>query len=74
MGVRPTQNSEVSVHTYPLTDEQDRFVGAGYIALPGSADQRAKQRYSARRTGSMFSGGAPAVGITMERLLEAQAH
>jgi hypothetical protein len=31
-----------------------------------------KERYRARRTGSMFSGGAPAVGITVEKLLEAE--
>lgn len=45
----------------------------GYISLPMRADQLAKQRYAARQTGSMFSGGAPATGVTMEKLLEAQA-
>jgi phosphate transport system substrate-binding protein len=64
--------------------EVDRFVAfylqvarelsaeIGYISLPLRADQLAKQRYAARQTGSMFSGGAPAIGVTMERLLEAQ--
>lgn len=59
--------------TFYLQVVRELSAEIGYIALPMSVDQLAKQRYSARRTGSMFSGGVPAVGVTMERLLEAEA-
>jgi hypothetical protein len=45
----------------------------GYISLSMRANQLARQRYAARQTGSMFSGGAPPTEVTMEKLLEAQA-
>lgn len=64
--------------------EVDRFVSfylsaahelaaeVGYVALPTNAGQLAQARYEARRTGSMFAGGAPTIGVTVEKLLEAQ--
>jgi hypothetical protein len=59
-------------------------LGAGQFGDGGStawpASERAlrrscsrRDRYKARKTGSMFSGGAPTVGVTVEKLLEAQA-
>jgi phosphate transport system substrate-binding protein len=65
--------------------EVDRFVSfylkaarslspeIGYVALPLRIDQLAAERYQARRTGTMFAAGASPVGVTMERLLEAQS-
>lgn len=43
----------------------------GYVPLRQRTGQRAKERFKARRKGSMFKGGSM-VGVTMERLLEAQ--
>lgn len=45
----------------------------GYVALPLRADQLARERFEARRTGTLFGGGAPVIGVTMEKLLDAQA-
>jgi len=45
----------------------------GYVQLPLRADQLAKERFRARHLGTMFTGNTPRIGVTMERLLEAQA-
>ena len=42
----------------------------GYVALPQHTDQLVRDRYKARRTGSMFGGKAPSIGVTMEQLLD----
>lgn len=60
--------------TFYLQVARELSAEIGYVALPMRADQLAKERYRARRTGSMFSGGVPAIGLTMERLLESQAN
>jgi phosphate transport system substrate-binding protein len=44
----------------------------GYVPLPERAYPLAQQRLRARRTGSMFTGGSQ-VGVTIDRLLEAEA-
>lgn len=44
----------------------------GYVSLPSRVDQLARDRFRTRKTGSLFSGGSPPIGVTMERLLEAQ--
>jgi phosphate transport system substrate-binding protein len=44
----------------------------GYVSLPLHVDQLARDRFAARRTGTMFGGGGPRIGVTMEKLLEAE--
>jgi phosphate transport system substrate-binding protein len=44
----------------------------GYFPLRSHADELAKERFKTRKSGSMFAGGTPAIGMTMEKLLEAQ--
>lgn len=42
----------------------------GYVPLLTRTEQLAKDRYKARRTGTMFDGRTPSVGVTMEKLLD----
>jgi phosphate transport system substrate-binding protein len=44
----------------------------GYIALPASAYELAKQRFAKRTLGSVFAGKGSKVGVTVEQLLEGQ--
>jgi phosphate transport system substrate-binding protein len=44
----------------------------GYVSLPKRVSELAQDRFEARKTGSMFSGGVPTVGVTIEKLLETQ--
>ena len=59
--------------TFYLKVVRDLSAEVGYVALPRRAEQLAAERYKARRTGTMFSGGAPTIGVTMEKLLEVQS-
>ncbi len=54
--------------TYYLDNARKLSAEVGYVALPAAADELAKNRYKARKTGSMFQGGSK-VGVTMEALL-----
>jgi phosphate transport system substrate-binding protein len=44
----------------------------GYVGLPAKVGEMAKERYKARKTGSVFSGGSK-VGVTLEALLSAES-
>jgi len=63
--VRPEVDSFI---TYYLDNARKLSAEVGYVALPEKADELAKERYKARKTGSMFEGGSK-VGVTMEQLL-----
>jgi phosphate transport system substrate-binding protein len=57
--------------TYYLDNTRKLSAEVGYVALPARADELAKVRYTARKTGSMFAGGSK-VGVTMESLMSAE--
>lgn len=44
----------------------------GYISLPVHINQLAQARYRARRTGTLFGGRPPSIGMTIDKLLEAE--
>ena len=44
----------------------------GYIPLPADAYARVKARFTRRATGSVFAKGGSQVGMTIEKLLEAE--
>ena len=64
--------------------EVDRFVSfylkaareltadVGYVSLPSYTASLVKDRYDARRTGTMFAGHAPSIGVTMDNLLDVE--
>jgi phosphate transport system substrate-binding protein len=58
--------------TFYLGAARELSAEVGYVALPVGVDQLAKDRYKARRTGTLFAGRAPSVGMTMEKLLETE--
>lgn len=60
--------------TFYLGAARELSAEVGYISLPAHVDQLARDRYKARRTGTMFAGKVPSVGMTMDRLLEAEQH
>ncbi|MBA3396010.1 MAG: PstS family phosphate ABC transporter substrate-binding protein [Deltaproteobacteria bacterium] len=57
--------------TFYLQAARELSAEVGYVALPLHTGQLAVDRYKARRTGTMFEGRVPSVGVTMEKLLEA---
>ncbi|MBI4480509.1 MAG: PstS family phosphate ABC transporter substrate-binding protein [Acidobacteria bacterium] len=44
----------------------------GYVALPDSIYELVRQRYQARKTGSVFANKGAQVGVTLESLLKAE--
>ncbi len=58
--------------TYYLKAARELSAEVGYVPLPLHTDQLAQERYKARRTGTMFEGKAPSVGVTMEKLLDVE--
>ncbi len=60
--------------TFYLQVVRELSAEVGYISLPTHVDQLAKDRYKARRTGTMFAGGVPSIGVTMDKLLETEEH
>ncbi len=58
--------------TFYLQAVRELSAEVGYVPLPSRTEQLAKERYKARRTGTMFEGKAPSVGVTMEKLLDVE--
>jgi phosphate transport system substrate-binding protein len=58
--------------TFYLQVARELSAEVGYISLPTHLDQLAKDRYKNRRMGTMFAGGVPSVGVTMDKLLETE--
>jgi phosphate transport system substrate-binding protein len=61
-----------SFATYFVDNTRTLSAEVGYVALPEKADQLAKDRLKAKKTGSLFEGGSK-VGVTMEKLLETES-
>ena len=57
--------------TYYLENAASLAQRVGYVGLPASVGDLAKERYKARKTGSVFTGGST-VGVTLEKLLGAE--
>lgn len=58
--------------TFYLAAVRELATEVGYYPLPLHTGQLAQERYKARRTGTMFEGKAPSVGVTMEKLLDVE--
>lgn len=58
--------------TFYLQAVRELSAEVGYVPLPQHTEQLAKDRYKARRTGTMFEGRAPSIGVTMDKLLEVE--
>jgi phosphate transport system substrate-binding protein len=58
--------------TFYLSVVRELAAEVGYYSLPLHTGQLAQNRYKARRTGTMFEGKAPSVGLTMEKLLDVE--
>ena len=70
---RATSRPEVDRFvTFYLSTVRELAAEVGYYSLPLHTGQLAQNRYKARRTGTMFEGKAPSVGVTMEKLLEVE--
>jgi phosphate transport system substrate-binding protein len=57
---------------YYLENAAGLAARVGYVGLPAKVGDMAKERYQARKTGSVFSGGSK-VGVTLEALLSAES-
>lgn len=58
--------------TYYLSAVRELGAEVGYYALPQRTGQLVQDRYKSRRTGTMFEGKAPSVGVTMDKLLDVE--
>ena len=58
--------------TFYLKATRELAKEVGYISLPMRAGQLAQDRYKARRTGTMFGGKPPSIGVTMDTLFETE--
>lgn len=58
--------------TFYLSAVRELAAEVGYYALPQHTGQLAQDRYKARRTGTMFEGKAPSIGVTMDKLLDVE--
>ncbi len=72
VSVKAAKNTHVDKFvTYYLDQAPALAARVGYVGLPAKVTDLAKERYKARKTGSVFSGGSM-VGVTLESLLAAE--
>ena len=75
VSVKSTSRPEVDRFvTFYLQAAHELAAEVGYVPLQKHTDQLAQERYKARRTGTMFEGKAPRIGVTMEKLLDVEKH
>ena len=73
VSVKSTSRPEVDRFvTFYLQAAHELAAEVGYVPLQKHTDQLAQDRYKARRTGTMFEGNAPRIGVTMEKLLDVE--
>jgi phosphate transport system substrate-binding protein len=72
VSVKAATNANVDKFvTYYLDQASTLAARVGYVGLPAKVGELTKERYKARKTGSVFSGGSK-VGVTLESLLAAE--
>lgn len=73
VSVKAAKNAKVDKFvTYYLDNASSLSARVGYVGLPENVTKLTKERYQARKTGSVFSGGGSKVGVTLESLLAAE--